>query len=87
MSKKKDFLSDKEIYELFIKKADENALSSISYKDEDELHSKADALFYNIADEIENEVVIDTSSILDCEEWYDIFYDDVLDYILENIVA
>lgn len=80
-------MTDKEIYNLFIKKANENALSSMTYNNEDELHEKAHALFSKIADEIEQEVEIDKSNCLDCEEWYDTFYDDVLDYILEHIAA
>ena len=87
MGKKKKFLTDKEIYDLFIEKTNKNALSAITYTNEDELHAKAHALFYNIADEIENEIVIDFSLYGDSEEWYDIFYDDVVQYILEQIVS
>ena len=78
-------MTDQELYDLFIKKAKENDLSLITYNDEDELYAKAHELFLKIADEIDSEVEIDKSDCWDAEEWYDVFYDDILYYILNKI--
>ena len=82
----KKFLTDKEIYDLFVQKANKEIKeNNISYINEDDLHSKAHALFHQIVNEIADTIVIDFELYNDCEEWYDNFYDDVMEYILMAI--
>lgn len=82
----KKFLTDKEIYDLFIQKANiKLKRENISYINEDDLHSKAHALFHQIVNEIADTIVIDFELYWDGEEWYDNFYDDVMEYILMAI--
>lgn len=85
---KKTFHTDQQIYDLFIQKANDKLKGkTITFIDEDELDSKAHSLFDQLVNEIENEIFIDYHLYDSGEEWYDKFYDDVMEHIYLKIIV
>ena len=88
MIMKKIFHTDQQIYDLFIQKANDKLKGkTITFIDEDELDTKAQSLFHQLVNEIENEIFIGYHLYDSGEEWYDKFYDDVMEHIYLKIVV